>query len=644
MGATPPRCRSWKGPRRTAPGGPWRLAAILGLGDRRRAHELAAGAPRSPEALRVLALTSPNGLALCREAVELLAGSPAMLERAHALVDLGCALRRHGRKREAREVLRDGMDVAHRCGATRLVTRARDELVAAGGRPRRPAHHGVDGLTRTERRVAELAAAGLSNREIGGELFVTINTVCAHLASIYRKLGISSRAQLRSPALRPPQERLVTFADILHRRAVDTPHDEAFSHGPDSLTYGQLDERARAVAGLLAGRDARGRTVLLLLEPGLDFVAAFFGCLYAGAIAVPAYPPARERDVPRLRAVAADAQAAVALAHASSLGTVDLGTGTAWLAIEDAREPVARPAEPTDPALLQYTPGANGDPRGVMVTHANLIHNSAAIHAALDYSPGATFVSCLAPHQDAGLVGGILQPVFGGVPAVLMSPVECLRSPLRWLRAISGVPGVVSAAPNYAYDLCVRKVAPDYRVGLNLAGWRVALNVAEPMCPDTMRRFADAFAVAGFDPDAIVPAYGLAEATLLVAGAQRFRCRSAALVRPRGARGRARRGRARRPSAARVRAPRGRPADRDRRPGDRAPAARWRDRRDLGRRPERRRRLLAAPGVERADVRGAARRRARHAVPAHGRPRLRARGELFVTGDAAHADYLEQAA
>ena len=168
----------------------------LGLGDRRRSHELAAGEPRSPEALRVLALTSPNGLALCREAVELLAGSPAMLERAHALVDLGCALRKHGRKREARDVLRDGMDVAHRCGATRLVTRARDELVAAGGRPRRPAHHGVDGLTRTERRVAELAAAGLSNREIGGELFVTINTVCAHLASIYRKLGISSRAQL----------------------------------------------------------------------------------------------------------------------------------------------------------------------------------------------------------------------------------------------------------------------------------------------------------------------------------------------------------------------------------------------------------------------------------------------------------------
>jgi DNA-binding CsgD family transcriptional regulator len=168
----------------------------LGLGDRRRSHELAAAEPRSAEALRVLALTSSNGLALCREAVELLAGSPAMLQRAHALVDLGCALRRRGRKREARDVLRDGMDVAHRCGATRLVTRARDELVAAGGRPRRPASQGVDGLTRTERRVAELAAAGLSNREIGGELFVTINTVCAHLASVYRKLGISSRAQL----------------------------------------------------------------------------------------------------------------------------------------------------------------------------------------------------------------------------------------------------------------------------------------------------------------------------------------------------------------------------------------------------------------------------------------------------------------
>jgi acyl-CoA synthetase (AMP-forming)/AMP-acid ligase II len=322
---------------------------------------------------------------------------------------------------------------------------------------------------------------------------------------------------------------MTTFADVLHDRAAEQPHNQAFcfwqDHQERTLTYAELDERARAIAALLGANGAGCRTVLLMLAPGPDYVAAVFGCLYAGAIAVPAYPAARERDLPRLRAVAADAQASIALTSVRGRA-LDLETVTTWLAVEDAREPAAWPelvVDRADPALLQYTSSEAGDPRGVMITHANLLDNSAAIHAALGYSPGATFVSCLAPHQDVGLVGGILQPVFGGVPALLMSPVECLRHPLRWLRAISGVPGVVAAAPNLLYDLCVRKVAPDYRVGLNLAGWRVALNVAEPMCADTMQRFAEAFAVASFDPEAMVPAYGLAEATLLVAGARRAR-------------------------------------------------------------------------------------------------------------------------
>ncbi len=193
---------------RTPATAPWRSVAAechLGLGDHARARSLAIeevalardfGAPVAlARALRALARTG-DAVAHCRDAVAVLDGSGALLERAHALVDFGSALRAGGHRREARDALRDGMQLAHRCGAMRLAARARDELVAAGGRPRRPAHRGVDGLTRGERRVAELAAAGLSNREIGGELFVTINTVCAHLASVYRKLGISSRAQL----------------------------------------------------------------------------------------------------------------------------------------------------------------------------------------------------------------------------------------------------------------------------------------------------------------------------------------------------------------------------------------------------------------------------------------------------------------
>jgi acyl-CoA synthetase (AMP-forming)/AMP-acid ligase II len=290
---------------------------------------------------------------------------------------------------------------------------------------------------------------------------------------------------------------LPTFADILHRRAADQPYTPAFRFREgareDHITYSELDERACAVAALLQEHDVCGRTVLLLLDPGLDYVAAIFGCWYAGAIAVPAGGPGAH-------ALAADARPAIALTTAPALAALDLPSATTWLALEDAAEPAAwsdLPAERLDPAF----------PR---LSHTALLDNAATIREALDCSPLSTFVSWLPPHHGVGLAIGILQPIYEGVPAVLLSPVEFFDDPLSWLRAISGTPDVIAAAPDSAYELCVRKVAPDDRVGLNLEGWRVALHGGG----DTMRSFAEAYAVSGFRPEAMVPANGLAEALL----------------------------------------------------------------------------------------------------------------------------------
>jgi acyl-CoA synthetase (AMP-forming)/AMP-acid ligase II len=300
------------------------------------------------------------------------------------------------------------------------------------------------------------------------------------------------------------------------------------------LSYAEADLRARAIGASLreAGADPGSRAILIL-PPGLEYVTALFGCLYAGVVAVPVYPPdplRLERTLPRLLAILRDADPVVALTTAPLLGFLDEVTSLApdfgalrWLAVDDVPDPAAgqggpAPIEPGATALLQYTSGSTSAPRGVSLSHANLLHNSGQIRNLFRTTRDSRAVVWLPPYHDMGLIGGLLQPLHGGFPVTLMSPLHFLEQPMRWLRAIDRVGATVSGGPNFAYDLCVRKSTPELVAQLDLSSWQVAFNGAEPIRPETLQRFASTFAPAGFRPDAFLPCYGLAEATLIVSG------------------------------------------------------------------------------------------------------------------------------
>jgi acyl-CoA synthetase (AMP-forming)/AMP-acid ligase II/acyl carrier protein len=302
------------------------------------------------------------------------------------------------------------------------------------------------------------------------------------------------------------------------------------------LTYAELDRRARAIGGFLQERGARGERVLLLYAPGLDYVSAFMGCLYAGAVAVPAYPPDPmrvARTLPRLEAVIQDARARFALTTgfiqsvAESLGEQSAAlAGLTWIATDTVDDGAADGWK--DPgvsreslAFLQYTSGSTGTPKGVMLGHGNLLHNSLAIHRCFEHTEASRGVIWLPPYHDMGLIGGVLQPLCGGFPVVLLSPLDFLKRPARWLEAISRYKATTSGGPNFAFDLCVRKTTPEQREALDLSSWDVAFNGAEPVRAETMERFARAFAVSGFRKQAFYPCYGLAEATLIASGGRK---------------------------------------------------------------------------------------------------------------------------
>jgi acyl-CoA synthetase (AMP-forming)/AMP-acid ligase II len=343
-----------------------------------------------------------------------------------------------------------------------------------------------------------------------------------------------------------PPSAFASLADVLRARAAAQPAEVAIRFLTDGeqqeevVDYAELDRRSRAAAAVIQSRCAPGDRVMLLYPPGMDFVVAFFACLYAGVTAVPAYPPdptRLSRTLPRLVGMTTDAQAGALLTTTDVAAAREfIAEGAAelarlpWLTTNDAppgaeehwRDPGTRP---TDIAFIQYTSGSTGEPKGVLLSHANLLHNSGSIDAAFAH-PGLgptgakTGVIWLPPYHDMGLIGGLLQPLYAGFPVVLMSPVHMLQRPMRWLEAISRYRGTVSGGPNFAYDLCVRKSTPEQRAALDLSCWQLAFNGAEQIRPGTLRRFTEAFAPSGFDPTAFYPCYGLAEATLLVAGAR----------------------------------------------------------------------------------------------------------------------------
>ena len=331
-----------------------------------------------------------------------------------------------------------------------------------------------------------------------------------------------------------------TLVDLLRQRAAYRPHDRAFTflldgeHEELNITYAELDRKARAVGAWLMDRGMTGKRALLLYPSGLDFITAFMGCLYGGAIAVPAYPPRKNRSVERIEAIAADADAAVALTtrdvldRFESLGAtapsldhltwqvdseLDLTWGDRW----------DRPDIDGDTlAFLQYTSGSTGTPKGVMLSHENLLHNSLRIMQAFEITRSQSGVFWLPSFHDMGLIGGILVPLYGGKFNVLMSPVAFLQKPLRWLQAISKYRATISGGPNFAYELCVRKITPEQRATLDLSSWSLAFNGAEPVRAETLDAFCEAFAPCGFRREAFFPCYGLAESTLMVTGGMKF--------------------------------------------------------------------------------------------------------------------------
>ncbi|OZI34734.1 hypothetical protein CAL29_14775 [Bordetella genomosp. 10] len=301
--------------------------------------------------------------------------------------------------------------------------------------------------------------------------------------------------------------------------------------GKSAHTYAQLESRARQIAAVLMRTSAPGDRVLLLLDSGLDYVAAFFGCLAAGLVAVPAFPPetSRPHHMRRIAVIAADADASHVLALAGQLSDLrdTLGTHGAirYLAVDTMtgagfRGP-GHDAAPGDTAFLQYTSGSTADPKGVMVTHGNLIANEIAIREKLGITADDIFVSWLPLFHDMGLIGTVLQPVFSGIPLVLMSPAYFLERPVRWLEAISRFRGTVSGGPDFAYRLCADRVGDAQRAALDLSSWRVAFSGSEPVRHSTLCDFRVRYAPAGFDENALYPCYGLAEATLLATGMTR---------------------------------------------------------------------------------------------------------------------------
>lgn len=330
-----------------------------------------------------------------------------------------------------------------------------------------------------------------------------------------------------------------TLVDVLRRRAenqgdrlayiflIDGDNDEV------RINYKELDLQARAIGAFLQGLNAWGERTLLLFVPGLEYIAAFFGSLYAGAIAVPAYPPdptRLSRTLPRLQAIVKDSGAKFVLttqpilqigktlfAQAPQLKNLH------WIAIDDLNEDKKNTwkdpmVKGEDLAFLQYTSGSTAAPKGVMISYNNLNRNADYLNRIEGNPQNRLGVFWLPMYHDMGLIGGILQSMFCGNTNVLMSPMHFLQRPMRWLRAFTKYRGDHSAAPNFAFDLCVRKVTPEQRRDLDLSSWKIAYNGAEPIRRETIEKFTEIFGPCGFRAETMYPCYGLAEATLIASG------------------------------------------------------------------------------------------------------------------------------
>ena len=327
-----------------------------------------------------------------------------------------------------------------------------------------------------------------------------------------------------------------TLVELLRQRATEQTNQHGYTFLLDGkkesepLTYGELDRQARAIAALLQQNQAQGERALLLYPQGLEVIAAFCGCLYAGVIAIPVPPPESgrlKRTLPRLRSIVKDAQASLVLTTAGILELVENVRdefpefeSMQW--IDTAQVDLALAEKWQDPkvdkdqlAYLQYTSGSTSTPKGVMLSHFNLMHHCKYLQQACGYDADSVSITWMPYFHDYGLVEGMMVPLYNGTPCYVMSPFSFIKRPLQWLRNISKYRGTHSQAPNFAYDLCIRRIKPKQIAELDLSSWQAAGNAAEPINPKVMSEFVETFSPCGFRWEAFAPSYGLAENTLL---------------------------------------------------------------------------------------------------------------------------------
>lgn len=351
-----------------------------------------------------------------------------------------------------------------------------------------------------------------------------------------------STAVSATTATAPVHAQDVDMDAVLRRRAMATPDEVAMRflrNGEDDvvdLTYRQLDQRAARLAHQLKQQLAPGARVLLVLEPGLNYVTALFAIFKAGATAVPSFPPVGTRAVSRFASICNDCGAELVIAEGSLRPSEERlnaalsaeGKVPAWLFAGadffeslDAQPEVAQGApnaDPEFPALLQYTSGSTGDPKGVILSAGNLISNSRVLDIRMGTAEKHVGFTWLPPYHDMGLMGALLLSVYSGFTLVMMTPAHFVQRPLRWLKGLSKYRVTSSVGPNFALDLCVDTITDEEVDGLDLSSLKLLFCGAEPVRQATLDRFAEKFGPAGFSSTAYVPCYGLAEATLFISG------------------------------------------------------------------------------------------------------------------------------
>jgi acyl-CoA synthetase (AMP-forming)/AMP-acid ligase II len=324
----------------------------------------------------------------------------------------------------------------------------------------------------------------------------------------------------------------------MRSRAQSTPDQVAYiflrdGHADEArLTYAQLDRKARQIAEYLQDSVPAGSRVLINHLPGLEYISSYFGCLYASMIAVPVYPPRFNQKLDRLNSIVRSALPAAALTAKQTMDTLraqiqdsPLLSPLNWIETDllpdvDPGEYFSPPAE-GNVAFLQYTSGSTSDPKGVMLSHRNLLANLDAIRECFGLSTQSKGVIWLPPYHDMGLIGGVLGPAYVGFPVILISPYTFLQRPYRWLQAVSKYRATTTGAPNFAYELCYRRITEEQMADIDLSSVELAFCGAEPIRAEMIDRFSERFAKCGFRRQAFYPCYGLAEATLMVSGGKK---------------------------------------------------------------------------------------------------------------------------